>query len=507
VKTKDLENRARHLIIIIINNKKIMMAIDPNAELFDGPDGGPSPPSLPTSAPPASAPPTVDETNNFSQGRGGGGTLHLSITDPQQIGEGRNAHTFYRIDVRPNKYAEPIASVRRRYSDFRWLFTRLHEERPGAIIPIIPHTNAFQLEKRLSEEIIEGRRNRCEKFLRMVQVHPELEGCPSIAAFFNPDAEVFEQTKKDHPEMDGIVDYETSANSTKEKVKHFFVKAGIKAKVARGGIEQLEDTPDAAQMEEVEQYLSTLEIHIKALVKATLYLVDVSKDTSANLHDLGQTLFGMHQTYDPDAPSTDNNSANQTKSKNPSLKTISNIFASLSAIQKVKYDDNYSKVSTPILDLQEKIKAARLALKRRRDHAITYNTFLQQIKNRQAALEKLNHKNATHPHSPQMEHQIVTAQQLLDESNKSSRLALAALEKVTQRVFREMDRFKHSVDADLRLVYVNHARVQVDYARQLDVEWNKLLPNGSGDESGVGRAGSSNSVDDELSKEADMMMI
>jgi sorting nexin-1/2 len=441
------------------------------------------------------------------------------VTDPQTVGEGRNAHTFYRIDVRPNQYADTIASVRRRYSDFRWLFQRLHEERPGAIIPIIPHTKAFQIEKRMSEELIEERRVSCEKFLRRVQVHPELEGCPSISAFFSPDAEVFEQAKKEHPETEGFMSSEDgTANSTKEKVKHFFVKAGIKAKVARGV--DLEETPDGAQMEEVEQYLSTLETHMKALAKATLYLVDVSKESSTNMHELGQTLFGLHQSYDPDAPSTDNtgsgdddneSSSNNSsvKSKNPSLKTISNIFASLSAINKVKHDENYTKVSKPIHDLEDNIKAARLALKRRKEHAITYNTFLQQIKNRQGALEKLNHKNATSPNS-QTESQIVSTQQLLDESNKLSKGALAALEKVTQRVFREMDRFKHYVDGELRQLYVNHARVQVDYSRQLDVEWNKLLPNGHGGANGrVGGGGSNSGAgnDGGLSKEAEMMMI
>ncbi|KAK1738875.1 sorting nexin 1 [Skeletonema marinoi] len=387
----------------------MMSTIDPNAELFDDGRGG-----------------------------GGGGTLHLSVTDPQQIGEGRNAHTFYRIDVRPNQYADTIASVRRRYSDFRWLFQRLHEERPGAIIPIIPHTKAFQIEKRLSEELIEERR-----------------------------VSLFEQAKKDHPETEGFISEDGTTSSAKEK-----------AKVARGV--DLEETPDAAQVDEVEQYLSALETH----------------------------------TYDPDTTTPDDNDSSSSsnnsnaKSKNPSLKTISNIFASLSAINKVKYDDNYAKVSKPIIDIQDNIKAARLALKRRKDHAITYNTFLQQIKNRQAALEKLNHKNATSPQAT-TENQIVSTQQLLDESNKSSKVALAALEKVTQRVFREMDRFKHSVDAQLRLLYVNHARVQVDYSRQLDVEWNKLLPNGNAGSGGAvnGRVGGSGADDGVLSKEAEMLMI
>ena len=122
---------------------------------------------------------------------------HTQVTDPQQIGEGRNAHTFYRIDVRQGQYsADPIASVRRRYSDFQWLFQRLHAEKPGAIVPIIPHTQAVQISKRLGEELVEERRVHLEGFLRGVQVHPELEGAASLAAFFSPDAEVFEAAKK-----------------------------------------------------------------------------------------------------------------------------------------------------------------------------------------------------------------------------------------------------------------------------------------------------------------------
>ena len=51
----------------------------------------------------------------------------------------------------------------------------------------------------MSEELIEERRVYIESFLRKVQIHPELEGAPSLAAFFSPDAEVFEAAKKAHP--------------------------------------------------------------------------------------------------------------------------------------------------------------------------------------------------------------------------------------------------------------------------------------------------------------------
>ena len=43
---------------------------------------------------------------------------------------------------------------------------------------------------------MEERRVHLEGFLRRVQVHPELEGAPSLAVFFCPNAEVFEAAKK-----------------------------------------------------------------------------------------------------------------------------------------------------------------------------------------------------------------------------------------------------------------------------------------------------------------------
>ena len=156
----------------------------------------------------------------------------MKVTDPQQIGEGRNAHTFYRIDVRQGQYSDPIASVRRRYSDFQWLFQRLHAEKPGAIVPIIPHTLAVQISKRLSEELVEERRVYLEGFLRRVQVHPELEGAPSLAAFFSPDAEVFEEAicAWDNSTTDNLMD------KTLEFYSRFYLQDNILTKVDRASM-------------------------------------------------------------------------------------------------------------------------------------------------------------------------------------------------------------------------------------------------------------------------------
>lgn len=419
------------------------------------------------------------------------------MADPQQIGEGRNAHTFYRIDVRQGQYSDPLASVRRRYSDFQWLFQRLHAEKPGSIVPIIPHQQAVQISKRMSEDLIEERRVHLEKFLRKIQVHPELEGAAALSAFFSPDAEVFEKAKKENPgnaNSDDLLDG-TVPSTNKEKAKHMLVKLGVRAKVARGG--ELEESQDGAQMFEVESYLNTLENHVKTLSKTTLSLVNVSKETSSALHELGQSLFGLHQTFDPEA-------SKSTKSPLPSIKVISNVCASLSAINRVKFDENNDKVGTPMHELEWSIKAARLALKRRKERQLTYNTFLQQVKNREESLEKLKVKATLSP-QPNFDSKMSDAQTALEQARASTKSTLDELDSVTQRFFREMDRFKKSVDIELRKLYVAHAKIQCDYSAQLDAEWDKLLPNANG---GASRSPAmSKKSSDGSSDKAEMMMI
>lgn len=298
----------------------------------------------------------------------------------------------------------------------------------------------------------------------------------------------------------------------KEKVKHFFVKTSVKMKSARGV--ELEETRDGARMEEVESYLNTLETQVKSLSKATLYLVAASKETSTNMHELGLTLFGLHQTYDPESASNrnvDSDDSFAAKTKNlPPIKAISNVFASLSAINKVKSDENEAKVGTAMHELEWSIKAARLAVKRRKNCQVTYNTYLQQIKNREGALEKLQKAADLSPQPGASDAKIADAQKLLETAKQSANKSLGELNEVTQRVFREMDRFKRNMDLELRRLYASHARIQMDYSAQLDAEWRKLLPNnggaGSGGSTPLQRRGSGGSGGSGSDK-AEMLMI
>jgi hypothetical protein len=102
------------------------------------------------------------------------------------------------------------------------------------------------------------------------------------------------------------------------------------------------------------------------------------------------------------------------------------------------------------------------------------------------------------------------AQKLVDLARQSAGKALVELESVTQRVFREMDRFKRTVDTELRILYANFARVEVENSGQLDAEWKKLSFGSVGD----GSAAITNSNDSKTtvvpaspSDDAEVLMI
>ena len=100
---------------------------------------------------------------------------YLTVSDPVIHADGINKYTSYRVDCRPpNTYGihesttnneeaadmflqhnQDYSSVLRRYSDFLWLYERLHKERAGAIVPHLPEKQAVG---KFSPDFVEERR-------------------------------------------------------------------------------------------------------------------------------------------------------------------------------------------------------------------------------------------------------------------------------------------------------------------------------------------------------------
>ena len=91
-----------------------------------------------------------------------------------------------------------FSAVLRRYSDFLWLYERLHMERAGAIIPPIPEKQPVG---RFSPAFVEDRRFHLERFLRRVAIHPELHDCKCLDTFLRADDVTFSAQKANKGEV------------------------------------------------------------------------------------------------------------------------------------------------------------------------------------------------------------------------------------------------------------------------------------------------------------------
>lgn len=93
------------------------------------------------------------------------------------------------------------SAVLRRYSDFLWLYEKLHQEKAGAIVPPLPEKQPVG---RFSAAFIEDRRVNLERFLRRVAVHPELQDAKCLNTFLRADDATFHAAKHSNWEQPSV---------------------------------------------------------------------------------------------------------------------------------------------------------------------------------------------------------------------------------------------------------------------------------------------------------------
>jgi sorting nexin-1/2 len=97
--------------------------------------------------------------------------------------------------------------VSRRYRDFLWLYTQLHNNSPGIIIPPPPEKQAVG---RFDSDFVESRRAALERMLNRIAAHPMLQHDSDLKLFLESDAfnvDVKNKEKKDPglPESKGML--------------------------------------------------------------------------------------------------------------------------------------------------------------------------------------------------------------------------------------------------------------------------------------------------------------
>ena len=109
-------------------------------------------PEVPPPAEPAPAPAKVQEEEEEEEEESGDQfKLDVSISDPEKVGEGMGAYIAYNVTTKTTmpSFKSPQSTVRRRFSDFLGLHSRLSERylAKGRIVPPAPEKSVVGMTK------------------------------------------------------------------------------------------------------------------------------------------------------------------------------------------------------------------------------------------------------------------------------------------------------------------------------------------------------------------------
>jgi len=418
-------------------------------------------------APPPQAPqPTSPQAILQERQRPEDAASHISVSDPVQHSEGVNKYTSYRVDVRspgPNDLSttQAFSAVLRRYSDFLWLWEKLQDERAGAIVPPLPEKKPTG---RFNPAFVEDRRRSLERFLRRVAIHPELQDCACLDTFLRADDVTFQAAK--HSKANVVLQQSSMMGGSmmmnpngappqlmqkpkKEGFKRWFAetKTSISGDLVR--------SPDDELFEEIQRYVHGLDTQMKNVSNQASGLVRKGKEIANGLFEFG-LAFNLLGQSEADA-------------LGDSLSKVGETADRLSVLSAEHADQEAMQFEDPLVDMIRQIHAVKLALQKRHEKRLTYSTCLQEVESKQSSLAKMRAQIG-------MEAKAYGTEMSLRRAQETAELVREDFAATSQRVLREVDRFKRETAEDMRRTVLEYIRLQVEYNKKMEQIWASLIP-------------------------------
>jgi sorting nexin-1/2 len=363
----------------------------------------------------------------------------------------------------------PHTAVLRRYSDFLWLYERLHTERAGAIVPPIPDKQPVG---RFNSAFVEERRHHLERFLRRVATHPELADAGCLDLFLRADDVTFHAAKNakgtmpnagslnnsmmmqyNHPAMQQQQQQSMAGGPAamvkKEGIKRWFAEA----KTSMTG--DLVRSPDDDLFEEIHRYVSTLDKQMTNVTQQASGLVRKSKEIANGLFEFGLAFNLLGQS--------------EADSLGAALSEMGGTADRISVLSAEHAEREMREFEEPLQDYVKTIHAVKLALQRRQEKRVTYSTCLAEVEAKNVQLGKLRMQIGSEAKAYSTEMSLRRAQEAADGARED----FAA---VSQRVLREVDRFKREKAEDMRRVVLDYINLQVEYNKRMEEVWATLIP-------------------------------
>lgn len=353
-------------------------------------------------------------------------------------------------------------------------------ERAGAIVPPVPEKQPVG---RFNPAFVEARRRELERFLRRVAVHPELQDSTSLDTFLRAEDVMFAAAKNAKGVVDVASMYPSSGGGSGmmggSMMQHSMMGGGI-PQPQYGGPPQmavrtpkkegfkrwfaetktsisgdLVRSPDDELFEEIQRYVHGLDMQMKNVSTQASGLVRKGKEMANGLFDFG-LAFNLLGQSEADA-------------LGDALCKLGETADRLSILSAEHSDQEAAQFEDPLVDMIKMIHAVKLALHRRHEKRLTYSTCLQEVESKNGQLAKMRAQIG-------MEAKAYSVEMSLRRAQEAAEVARDDFAATSQRVLREVDRFKRETTEDMRLTVLEYIRMQVEYNKKMEEIWATLIP-------------------------------
>jgi len=400
----------------------------------------------------------------------------ITVSDPQLEQTGtRHSFTSYLVSTKEGN------SVRRRYSDFRWLYQRLQTELPGAIIPIIPHRRTIMSSKKFNIDFIEERRRDLEEFLLAIAEHEIICRAPSMTPFMlDPLGSDFDEGKKrveqtvptdsdviKWAEEDTQTEIGDSGSSTsrsqpspataRKTITNFFAKIRLSA-----SNQELMTTKDESYVIALHDYVAEIHAHTNALTRASDALLKVTLNSADATHEIGVPI-GLWKT------SYTQKNLKQDEDVKDIMAGICHFSDEMSSLLRKKHKEEELVFGHKIHKLSNAVSAFDIALKQRKNCQLEFTRTHNRMIEKNAALEKAQQNLKP----PEVTDKLNSERAELESSIEFER---KRFDEVTQRLLRDAENKKPKLLQMLQSAFLEYTKVQISFTSQLDEVYHRLMP-------------------------------
>lgn len=396
----------------------------------------------------------------------------ITVTDPRiEQAETRSSFTSYLVSTKQGN------SVRRRYSDFRWLYERLRTEVPGAIVPIIPHTRTIMSGKKFNLEFIEERRRDLQEFLLEIAYHSELCRAPSMTPFMLLElGEDLDEGKlkveaqiptifadKDSQSESGS-QTKTKLVSAKKGMTNFFAKVKLSATS-----QELLTSQDESQIVALNSYVAEVYGNMKPLTKASETLLKSTSSTADAYNEIGVPVGLWRTTFMQQATDQDDSVAEM-------MAGITKFSDDMSSSFQKKHKEEEFVFGHAVQKLTNTLAAFEVALEQRQKIQVEYTRVHNNLIEKNCAIEKAQRDTKPPEVTDKLASEKMELESKLEQKKKR-------FEEVTQRVIRDGEKCKPKLTEMLKSSFVMLAKAEISYTTHINEICQRLvktLENGEG---------------------------